>query len=64
MTKIEGWHRRHAVMLAGQLPEKDEDARIIIHLTMQLLTDFLAQPEEVDKPAPIIALVRTTPDCA
>jgi hypothetical protein len=58
MAKEEGWHRRHAVMLASQLPDKAEDARIILQLTMQLLTDFLAEPEEADKPAPVITLVR------
>jgi hypothetical protein len=58
MAKIEGWHRRHAVMLASQLPEKHEDSLIILQLATQLVTDFLAEPEPDQKPAPVITLVR------
>jgi hypothetical protein len=39
MTKEETWHRRHAVMLAGQLPERIEDVRIILlHLFLAKLS--------------------------
>jgi hypothetical protein len=39
-------------MLASQLPEKDEDALIILRLTTQLVTDSLAGPEPTQKPTP------------
>jgi hypothetical protein len=42
MPKIEPWHRRHALQLASQLPEKIEDARLVIKATQELLEDFLA----------------------
>jgi hypothetical protein len=58
MSKVEGWHRRHAVMLASQLPEKTEDALTALQLAMQIVTDFLAEPEPDRKPAPVITLVR------
>jgi hypothetical protein len=44
-AKIESWHRRHAVMLASQLPDGIEDALIILRLITELVNDFLAQPE-------------------
>jgi hypothetical protein len=57
MAKIEGWHRRHAVMLASQLPEKMEDALTVLQLAMQIVTDFLAEPEPDRKPAPVVRLI-------
>jgi hypothetical protein len=56
--KEEAWHRRHAVMLASQLPECTDDALIILRLTAQLVTDFLTQPDEAQKPTPVVAFVR------
>jgi len=63
--KEENWHRRHAIMLAGQLPDDKEDALMVLRLATQLVTDFLAEPEQAEKPAaPVIALVRGPPECA
>ncbi len=45
MSKIEQWHRRHAIQLAAQLPDGIEDARIIVRLVGELICDFLAEPE-------------------
>jgi hypothetical protein len=56
--KEEAWHRRHAVMLASQLPECTDDALIILRLTNQLVTDFLTQADETPKGAPVVAFVR------
>jgi hypothetical protein len=56
--KEEAWHRRHAVMLASQLPENTNDALIILRLTTQLVTDFLTQSGEAQKPSPVVAFVR------
>ena len=61
MAKTEGWHRRHAVMLAGQLPEKAEDSLIILRLATQIVTDFLAEPEEQPAKASV-TMLRAVPD--
>lgn len=39
---VEGWHRRQAVQLAAQLPEKPEDALIVLDLCRELVEGFLA----------------------
>jgi hypothetical protein len=50
--KAENWHRRHAVMLAGQLPDNPEDGLIILRLATRLVVDFLAEDDEpAQKPA-------------
>ena len=56
-TKILPWHRRHAVMLASQLPENAADAVIILRLTPELAEGFLAGD---DKPpeAKVLTLAR------
>jgi hypothetical protein len=61
MTKEEGWHRRHAVMLASQLPEKAEDGLIILRLATQLVTGFLAGPEDRSAKSSVTVL-RAVPD--
>ena len=45
------------MVLASQLPEKDEDALIILRLTTQLVTDSLAGPEPTQKPTPTEVLI-------
>ena len=62
--KVETWHRRHAVMLASQLPECTDDALIILRLTAQLVTDFLTQADEAQKPTPVVAFVRAPGDAS
>jgi hypothetical protein len=57
-TKEEAWHRRHAIMLASQLPENTEDGLIILRLAMQIVTDFLMQSGEAQKPAPVVSLIK------
>ena len=54
--KEENWHRRHAVMLASQLPEDTEDALDVLRLATQLVTGFLAEPSPMKRPAPIVVL--------
>ncbi|MEH2534410.1 hypothetical protein V1277_006294 [Bradyrhizobium sp. AZCC 1588] len=63
MAKEENWHRRHAIMLAGQLPDDKEDALTVLRLATQLVTDFLESDQADKPPAPVIALVRG-PECA
>ncbi len=36
------WHRRQALMLASQLPESTEDARMILRALEELLETFLS----------------------
>jgi hypothetical protein len=42
------WHRRHAMMLASQLPENTADAHLIVQAMTELLDTFMskAPPEE------------------
>ncbi|MGY4311149.1 hypothetical protein [Bradyrhizobium sp. JR3.5] len=54
--KIKAWHRRQAVMLASQLPEKTEDALLVLRLATQHVTDFVAVEPEM-KSASVIALI-------
>jgi len=48
--KEQPWHKKHAMILAGQLPDNQEDALIVLRLTAQLVTDFLVDPEPAQKP--------------
>jgi hypothetical protein len=45
------------MILAGQLPENQEDALIVLRLTTQLVTDFLADPGPAQKPTAIIVRI-------
>ncbi len=40
MAKFEGWHRRQAMVLAGQLPESIVDARLVLQAVGELLDGF------------------------
>lgn len=35
------WHRRHAMMLAGQLPENIADAELVLQAVQELMDTFL-----------------------
>ncbi|MEH2501211.1 uncharacterized protein YjeT (DUF2065 family) [Bradyrhizobium sp. AZCC 1578] len=39
------WHRRHAMMLASQLPENSDDARLVVKAMTELLDTFMAKSE-------------------
>jgi hypothetical protein len=58
--KPENWHRRHAVMLASQLPEETEDALTVLRLATQLVTGFLAEPDEAPKAAPVFSIIQSS----
>jgi len=46
------WHRRHAMILAGQLPEDPTDAALVLQAVQELLQTFLSQvPSEEPKRA-------------
>jgi hypothetical protein len=53
----ENWHKRHAMILAGQLPENTEDALAVLRLATQLVTSFLAGPEPAKKPTPTVVRI-------
>ena len=36
-TKIEAWHRRHAIQVAASLPDTTEDALLVLELAKQLV---------------------------
>jgi hypothetical protein len=41
------WHRRHALTIAGQLPENVEDALLVLQAAQELVDTFLSKvPEE------------------
>jgi hypothetical protein len=44
-TKEESWHRRQAVMLASQLPEKYEDAVAVLRALERALHEYLKEPD-------------------
>src|SRR5882672_3876833 len=56
-TEILPWHRRHAVMLASQLPEDTLDALIILRLEIELVEGFLAGSDKPE-PAKVLTMVR------
>jgi hypothetical protein len=62
--KEEAWHKRHALQVACSLPDSPEDGLIILRLATQLVTDFLMRSGEAQKPAPVVAFVRTPGDVA
>lgn len=46
------WHRRHAIMLAGQLPDNTDDALIVIQAMKDLVESYLmAVPDAAGAPA-------------
>jgi hypothetical protein len=53
----ENWHKRHALVLAGQLPENASDANAIIR-ELQHLVDTWLHPAEVSAPSRVFSLVR------
>jgi hypothetical protein len=55
--KVSSWHRRQALMLASQLPDR-EDARIILGLMQDLVEDFLQEPDAIPRPASVVLLKR------
>jgi hypothetical protein len=56
------WRRRHALNIAGQLPEKVEDALVILDLLREIVVTFLHVDMPEPAKAPVIALVRDRPD--
>jgi hypothetical protein len=51
------WHKRHAMVLAGQLPENASDARAVIR-ALQDIVDYWLHAEPAAPPSKVIARVR------
>lgn len=54
------WHRRHAMMLAGQLPENIADAELVLQAVQELMETFLKgnrpqAPERAENVLPFVA---------
>jgi hypothetical protein len=59
--KIEQWHRRHAIMLASQLPDGQDDALAVLDCVREIVVTFV----HVDMPEPAnapVVMLRAVPD--
>ena len=45
MQDDHNWRRRHAIQIVAQLPEKTEDALVVLELAKRLVEDFLQEPQ-------------------
>jgi hypothetical protein len=45
------WHRRHAIALAGQLPDNTADALLVIEALKELVDTFLSVEDEEPRQA-------------
>jgi len=53
----QAWHKRHAIQLAAQLPENDDDALIVLGLTMRLVVTFMGDDDSVEsRPAKVVPI--------
>jgi len=46
------WHRRHALTIAGQLPENLADARLVLEAVSELVEEFLIKSEAAEPERP------------
>lgn len=51
MRKPLAWHRRHALNIAGQLPENVADARLVLQAVEELVEGFLNQAPDDERRA-------------
>jgi hypothetical protein len=52
----ENWHKRHALMLASQLPDNASDARAVLRAVQDIVDTWLHVEREA--PSKIVALLR------
>jgi hypothetical protein len=60
--KIEQWHRRHAMVIAGQLPDGAGDSIAVLHCVRELVDAFLHVDMPEPEKAPVVTLIRSRPD--
>jgi hypothetical protein len=53
----ENWHKRHALMLAAQLPDNASDANAVIR-ELQNLVDTWLHPAATPQPSKVVTLLR------
>jgi hypothetical protein len=53
----ENWHKRHALMLASQLPDNVSDANAVIR-ELQNLVDTWLHPANETSPTNVVSLIR------
>jgi hypothetical protein len=56
----ENWHKRHALMLASQLPENASDANAVIRELQDLVDTWLHVDREPAQGVKLVKLVRDT----
>ena len=54
--KVQTWHLRQALVIAGQLPEHHDDAMAVLCAAMDLVQRFMTDAEDEPKPAKKAAL--------
>jgi hypothetical protein len=55
MERPNNWHRRQALMLASQLPEDVDAARLVVEAIRELLDTFLVEERpKVERPANVL----------
>ena len=61
-TKILTWHRRHAMVLAGQLPENMADTQLVLKALHELVDNYLSQSpsEEIPRAANVLPFGAST----
>jgi hypothetical protein len=60
--KIERWHRRHALMIASQLPDGKGDALAVLDCVKELVATFRQSDTPEPAKATIVTLVRDCQD--
>lgn len=55
------WRRRHALNMAGQLPENAADALVILDLLREIVVTFLHVDVPEPEKAQVVTLVRDRP---
>jgi hypothetical protein len=53
----ENWHKRHALVIAGQLPENAADANAVLR-ELQNLVDTWLHVAEASPPSKVVSIVR------
>ena len=42
------WQKRHAIQIAAQLPDDPKDALLVLGLAMQIVEEFLMEPQDCE----------------
>lgn len=60
--RVEAWHRRQALNLVSQLPEKVEDARLVLQAMQELVDGFLGEGPPQSRPQRVLSLKPVLPE--